>query len=119
MNVPSLSKPRLLLTSVSLLTLSSCAILPLGRRDPYEGLPPAQRRIAMAMDQRDLILGMGRRHVRASWGEPIRVETAGEEDSGHERWIYSTRLTNPAFKEFGQERVVYFEQGHVVGWESQ
>ncbi|MBN21504.1 MAG: hypothetical protein CL678_09485 [Bdellovibrionaceae bacterium] len=62
----------------------------------------------------DITLGMKKRSVYGSWGEPAQVYTAGYE-SENEKWIYPIGTTHYGL---GAERVVYFENGVVIGWET-
>lgn len=64
----------------------------------------------------DVMIGMSRSQVRGSWGEPSRIQVAGNTESGNERWIYSENVSNHL--QGGMTRIIYFEQGQVVGWES-
>lgn len=63
----------------------------------------------------DLYLGMRMDDVRQNWGEPRRVDTAGHWGSGNQRWVYSPP---PSLRGFQSERVIYFEEGRVAGWET-
>jgi outer membrane protein assembly factor BamE (lipoprotein component of BamABCDE complex) len=84
--------------------------------------PRDERRELASMDApeplpvRQLILGMNRTQVRSLWGDPQNVETAGDHQLGNERWTYYNGLSGPW--SISQSRVVYFEKGRVVGWES-
>jgi hypothetical protein len=67
-------------------------------------------RVRQAIRTRDVILGMTRQDVMASWGEPNQKEVAGRGRSGHERWTYGSRYS------LGESRTVIFENGKVAGW---
>lgn len=67
----------------------------------------AQRAIAA----RDVVLGMTRQQVAASWGEPYEREVAGNGSSGHERWTYGSRYSLS-----GGKKTIIFENGRVAGW---
>lgn len=68
-----------------------------------------------AIIENDIFIGMTRKAVRESWGEPEVVEVAGNPLYGNERWKYSTYVaTAEGFLE--EERVIYFEGGRIVGW---
>ena len=69
-----------------------------------------EKRAERAIDTRDIILGMTRRQVVDSWGEPSIREVAGDGRGGHERWVYGSRFSLTG------SRVVIFEDGHVAGW---
>lgn len=65
----------------------------------------------------DIAIGFTKKAVRASWGEPELVEVAGNPMYGNERWHYSD-YTSSAEGYRSLRRIVYFESGVVVGWES-
>jgi len=75
-----------------------------------------QEDIQYALESGDITLGMDMQQVITAWGRPRDVETAGESGYGNQKWLYhdgaSTRW------KISDTRVVYFEQGHVVGWET-
>lgn len=65
----------------------------------------------------ELRLGMEKSSVQGKWGSPQRVEVAGGPESGFERWTYLK--TVPTMDGYTQQtKVIYFEQGSVVGWEN-
>lgn len=123
----------ILLISFSLSGLSACATGPtLEEQDPILALAPKiseeQRemmeerellrteRVRSARDRADVTLGMSRQDVLASWGQPSDVEKAGTRNTGNERWIYYQGLTTRW--SMRSARIVYFESGQVVGWET-
>jgi SNF2 family DNA or RNA helicase len=55
-----------------------------------------------------LSLGMSKTQVLQSWGEPARVDIAGNPSNENERWLYSMN---------GASKYIYFEAGEVQGWE--
>jgi hypothetical protein len=57
--------------------------------------------------QADLALGMSKAEVSRSWGQPNRVEVAGNPRLENERWV---------FIEGRSVKYVYFERGRVNGW---
>jgi hypothetical protein len=63
---------------------------------------------ALAIRKSDILLGMSKDDVTTSWGEPMRVEVAGNPRNENERWLY---------KADGASRYIYFESGRVEGWE--
>lgn len=70
------------------------------------------------VDNQDITLGMQQDLVRKSWGEPQTVEVSGNPIYKNERWKYIRYITSPdGFKK--ETRLVYFEGGRVVGWESE
>jgi len=75
-----------------------------------------EHRRRLAIMNQDILLGMSTKDVQSAWGSPRDIETAGFPGSGNERWVYySGNSTNYGVD---RPRIVYFEQGHVVGWES-
>lgn len=104
-------------------SLSSCALLN-GRNQSWYSEESEryaqlhQRRIASAVVRQDLVLGMRTHDVRTAWGSPYDVESAGERTSGNERWIYLNGLSSPGFRDMAEKRIVYFERGQVIGWET-
>jgi hypothetical protein len=65
-----------------------------------------------------LRLGMKKSNVQMQLGRPNLVEVAGNPKYGYERWTYETAI--PTMSGYMTERqVIYFEQGQVVGWESE
>lgn len=51
--------------------------------------------------------GMQKDDVVSKWGNPHRVDVAGDPSLENERWV---------FYEAGEKRYVYFEKGRVEGW---
>lgn len=69
------------------------------------------------IEQNDIAVGMTKQAVRESWGDPEIVEVAGNPLYGNERWKYSEDITSSdGYKT--ESRMIYFESGRVVGWES-
>lgn len=67
--------------------------------------------------QSSIRLGMEKNGVRRFLGAPNQVEVAGNPKYENERWIYETQV--PTLGGYYKEkRVIYFENGAVVGWES-
>ena len=54
------------------------------------------------------VTGMSKSDVMNNWGEPRRVEIAGNPSFENERWLYSVN---------GATKYIYFESGRVQGWE--
>lgn len=72
--------------------------------------------IAKLIESNDIALGMSQKAVTESWGDPDMIETAGNEMYGFERWKYNRFVSgDEGYKK--ELRIVYFEGGHVVGWE--
>lgn len=74
------------------------------------------RDIASLIEQNDIAVGMPKEAVRESWGDPESVEVAGRRDSGNERWKYTEYVTTPEGYQ-QEQRLLYFENGRLVGWE--
>ena len=64
----------------------------------------------------DVRLGMQTQDVRGVWGDPRNVQIAGDSNQGNERWIYTEGPTSRWG--FSSVKIIYFEQGQVVGWET-
>ncbi len=61
-----------------------------------------------AIYQREITLGMSKKAVRDSWGQPVKIEIAGNPRYENERW---------SFYEYGKLKYVFFENGRVEGWD--
>ena len=69
------------------------------------------------IDNQDIAIGMPNDLVKKSWGDPLKVESSGNPLYKNEKWRYTrTVSTSEGFKQ--EKRVVYFEGGRVVGWET-
>jgi hypothetical protein len=69
------------------------------------------------IESNDVGKGMSRNAVRQSWGEPDMVESAGNPVYGNERWVYNKLMsTQDGYK--NEKRIIYFEAGRVIGWET-
>lgn len=73
-------------------------------------------RVRGAMRTGDIILGMTMSEVQSVWGSPSEADVAGRAGDGNERWTYFTGLSVPW--SLGSARVLYFENGQLVGWET-
>lgn len=70
------------------------------------------------VESQDIAIGMPQDYVRKSWGEPTQVETSGNSIYKNERWQYLKQVSTPqGYKQ--ESRLVYFEGGRVVGWETE
>lgn len=70
------------------------------------------------IDNQDIAIGMPNDLVKKSWGDPLSVESSGNTLYKNEKWRYARTLsTQDGFK--NEKRVVYFEGGRVVGWETE
>jgi hypothetical protein len=93
------------------LFLTGCALFPSSGDTPYQS-----RWDPTDSSYGDVEMGMKMRDVKTSWGDPDQVETSGNQTFGNQRWVYPADPTQG----YGlrARRVVYFEQGKVVGWET-
>jgi hypothetical protein len=64
-------------------------------------------KVDSAIRSRDVVLGMSKNDVMASWGRPDRVDLAGSPRMENERWT---------FFHMGKIKQVFFEGGVVQGW---
>lgn len=70
------------------------------------------------MESQDIAIGMPADYVKKAWGDPDNVETSGNPIYKNERWKYLKQVSTP--QGYRQERrLVYFEGGRVVGWETE
>lgn len=70
------------------------------------------------IDNQDIAIGMPNDLVKKSWGDPVQVETSGNPLYKNEKWKYIRNVSSSeGFKQ--ERRVVYFENGKVVGWETE
>ncbi len=77
--------------------------------------PPS---IQKAIDNQDITLDMTQEWVRQSWGDPVKVDIAGDPAFKNERWRYIYQQATPdGFRQ--EKRTVYFEGGRVVGWDAE
>lgn len=74
--------------------------------------------VASIIEKGDVALGMSKKAVMESWGDPDAVEVAGNPVYGNERWQYA-KMVSTASGYSKEMRVIYFEAGRVVGWEKQ
>jgi hypothetical protein len=72
--------------------------------------------VARVIEASDITLGMSQKAVMQSWGDPDAVEVSGNPIFGNERWKYNRYISgNEGYQK--ELRIVYFEGGHVIGWE--
>ena len=74
------------------------------RKDYVDAHPELTSEIRTAILQGNLILSMTQDQVRASWGEPHKVNRTVGIDTIWEEWIYSTSRT----------KYVYFQNGIMI-----
>ena len=69
------------------------------------------------IEDNDIAIGMNQQAVKESWGDPDNVEVAGKEIYGNQAWKYTKMVSsNEGYKK--ETRIIYFESGRVIGWES-
>lgn len=105
------------LVFTTLLPLSGCALLGIdsdSSRDPAALMEKQRERVKKALISRELTTGMNMSQVYRVWGQPGDVEVSGRGGTGNERWTYYDGLSQG----LGSSRIVYFEQGKVVGWDT-
>ncbi len=71
----------------------------------------------LASSEDDLHIGMLKNKVQSFLGRPDQIEVAGNPIHGHERWTY-IRSVPTMDGYYTEKRVIYFERGNVVGWET-
>lgn len=74
--------------------------------------------IKQIIDDGDIALGMPQEFVRKAWGEPQEKQVSGNPIYKNEKWKYTRYIASgDGFKK--EVRLVYFEGGKVVGWETE
>ena len=74
--------------------------------------------VSQLIENNDIGQGMSKNAVKQSWGEPDYVDVAGNPLYGNERWKFNKLVsTDEGYK--SETRIIYFESGRVVGWETQ
>lgn len=71
-----------------------------------------------AVEAQDIALGMPTEYVKKAWGEPLHIEISGNPIYRNERWQFNREVATPQGYKL-QKRLVYFEGGKVVGWETE
>jgi len=72
---------------------------------------------SLASSEENLHLGMLKNNVQSFLGRPDQIEVAGNPIYGNERWTY-VRSVPTMDGYYTEKRVIYFERGNVVGWET-
>jgi len=93
----------------------SCAFLPLGAQNPFRYESESTEADHSVPRLGDVSAGMSMRDVTRTWGEPRHVQYAGHPGAGNQRWVYTH---GPTLLGASESRVLYFEDGRLVGWES-
>jgi hypothetical protein len=79
-------------------------------------LQERQTQLRSAIAQREVLVGMDMRQVTQVLGRPYDIESAGDPGQGNQRWVYPLGLSGRFG--LGAQRVIYFEDGKLVGWEN-
>lgn len=70
------------------------------------------------IESQDIAVGMPQDYVKKSWGDPLSIEVSGNPIYRNERWKYQKFVSTPeGYRK--ETRLVYFEGGRVVGWETE
>jgi hypothetical protein len=73
---------------------------------------------ASIISNQDIAIGMTEDWVRQSWGEPESVEYSGNPAFKNQKWQYRRFISSTeGYKK--ENRIVYFEGGKVIGWDSE
>lgn len=73
--------------------------------------------MAKLIESNDIVIGMSQKAVTESWGDPEIVEVAGNPIYRNEVWKYSKYVSSEdGYRR--EMRLIYFEGGRVVGWET-
>ena len=99
---------------VSILALSGCATFRGFGPEPERR--PAAIPEASEIDRNALRIGMEMNEVTSTWGEPWEVQVAGDVSRGNQKWSYFSGIQSRW--DSAPIRVVYFEAGQVVGWDT-
>ncbi len=69
------------------------------------------------IENNDVAVGMNPQSVRESWGDPDSIDVAGNEIYGNQAWKYTKMISSEdGYKK--EKRIIFFESGKVIGWES-
>lgn len=84
----------------------------------WERSQAPQAELKELIETQDIAIGMPQEYVKRSWGEPVSVEVSGNPIYKNERWKYQRFSSGPeGYRK--ETRIVYFEGGRVVGWETE
>lgn len=73
--------------------------------------------MAKLIESNDIAIGMSQKAVTESWGDPEIVEVAGNPIYRNECWKYSKYISSEdGYRR--EMRLIYFEGGRVIGWET-
>lgn len=70
------------------------------------------------VENQDIALGMTTELVKKAWGDPDSIEYSGNPIYKNERWKYYRQVPSPNGYH-REKRLVFFEGGKVVGWETE
>jgi hypothetical protein len=69
------------------------------------------------IEENDIAVGMNQQAVKESWGDPDLIEVSGSEVYGNQAWKYTKMVSsNDGYKK--ETRIIYFESGKVIGWDT-
>ena len=74
----------------------------------YNIAAPSHPSVSEAVEDSEIVVGMNKQDVAASWGRPSRVDVDGNPGLENERWTFFYQ---------GRLKYVYFERGLVQGWD--
>lgn len=84
----------------------------------FERNKQTQEQLQPLVETQDIAIGMPQVLVKKSWGEPENVEVSGNPQFRNEKWRYSKYVSTPYGYKL-ERKLVYFEAGKVVGWETE
>ncbi len=76
------------------------------------------QKMQATVEAKDIALGMTESLVRKSWGEPQEVSVSGMPEFRNQRWKYQKYTpTQDGYRL--ENKILYFEGGRVIGWETE
>lgn len=84
----------------------------------FERNKQTQEQLQPLVETQDIAIGMPQVLVKKSWGEPENVEVSGNPQFRNEKWRYTKYVSTPYGYKL-ERKLVYFEAGKVVGWETE
>jgi hypothetical protein len=89
----------------------------MNRKNIWARTQAPKQEMKQMVEAQDIAVGMPQEYVKKSWGDPLAVEVSGNPIYRNERWKYQRYTSTPeGFRK--ETRLVYFEGGRVVGWET-
>ena len=108
--------PIVLLNILTLLLLALTGCATFRGFGPEPEKRPTAAPVAVEIDRNSLRVGMEMNEVTNTWGEPWEVQVAGDPSRGNQKWSYFSGIQSRW--DSAPIRVVYFEAGQVVGWDT-